>query len=105
MTKPSIGALVNQFEEQGWIERKELAVDRRAASIKITAKGRKVITQFHAEMQKVLERFLGQDVVVRADGELGWLLDVLQERRSEAHVEWALRKSAARDQADGSSAP
>lgn len=98
MTKPSIGALVNQIEERGWIERRELEADKRAASIWITPAGRKAVAGFEDEMQKALERFLGQDVVARADDALEWLFDEMQERRSQAHVDWALRRSgAARD--------
>jgi len=93
MTKPSIGALVSQLEERGWIERRELAADKRAASIRITPAGRKAVTRFEVGMQEALEQFLGEDAVQRADEELEWLLDVLQERRSQAHVDWALRKS------------
>lgn len=99
MTKPSIGALVGQLEEKGWIERREVEADRRAASIRITPAGRRAVAKFQGEMHKELERFLGEDTLTRADEELGWLLDVLQERRSQAHVKWALRKSPTSDEA------
>ncbi len=93
MTKPSVGALVSQLEERGWIERRELAADKRAASIRITRAGRRAVASFHLSMQEALEQFLGEEVVQRADEELEWLLDVLQERRNQAHVDWALRKT------------
>ena len=93
MTKPSIGALVSQLEEGGWIERREIETDKRAASIRITAAGRKALTRFEAALQESIEQFLGEDAVARADEELEWLYDLMQVKREEAHEAWALRRS------------
>ena len=93
MTKPSIGALVNQLEEGGWIERQEIESDRRAASIRITAAGRKAVGRFEAALQDALEQFLGAEALAKADDELGWFYDLMQTKRSEAHEAWALRKT------------
>ncbi len=95
MTKPSIGALVGQLKERGWIERKEVKTDKRAASIQITRAGRQAVATFEAAMQEALEEFLGEDKVAQADEELGWLFDLMQERRDLAHADWRLRKSRA----------
>lgn len=94
MTKPSVGALVGQLEENGWIERRRLEDDKRAASIRITAAGTRVLSRFEAQMQNVLEDFLGRDNLAEADADLQWLLQVMQEQRQNAHREWQLRKSA-----------
>lgn len=92
MAKPSIGALVNQLEENLWIKRKKVSGDKRAASISITAAGKKVIEKFHQNMQTELESFLGTEAVAKADDELDWLFDVLQQKRQQAHDNWAQQK-------------
>lgn len=93
MTKPSIGALVSQLDEKGWIERSGLKADRRASSIQITAAGREMISDFESKMQAVLQEFLGRDVVSKADKDFTWLFDAWLEKRDQAHDQWALRKT------------
>ena len=93
MTKPSIGSLVTQLEGQGWVERHELEHDKRAASIRITDAGRKMLAHFEAEMNTALEVFLGADHVSKADAQLAWLDELVLKRRDEVHAEWALRNS------------
>ena len=93
MTKPSIGALVNQLEENGWIRREEVKTDKRAASIEITAAGRKIIHAFEDKMQQALASFLGANTLSRADSNLRWLFDNWREKRGKAHDRWILRKT------------
>lgn len=93
MTKPSIGSMVSVFEENGWIDRVEDMEDKRAASIRITPAGRKVVREFEEALQGALQHFLGKDIVGKADTELQWLFDVWNTKRDEAHNQWALRKA------------
>ena len=92
LTKPSIGAMIGQLEERGWVARRADRADRRASSIRITAAGRRAVGRFEAQLQAELERFLGTDAVSQADAELDWLFDVLQQRRNQAHEDWASRR-------------
>jgi len=94
MTKPSVGALVAQLEALGWIERKGLQADRRAAAIEITPTGREAVADFESTMHRELEQFLGKREVAAADAELEWLHDLVRERRNQAHAQWALRRAA-----------
>ncbi len=93
LTKPSIGAMIGQLEERGWVARRAVRDDRRASSIRITADGRRAVAGFEATLQEALEQFLGRDAVARADVELDWLFDALQDSRSQAHEVWASRKT------------
>lgn len=92
LTKPSIGAMIGQLEERGWVARRADREDRRASSIRITAAGRRSVARFESQLESELQRFLGTDAVSRADAELDWLFEVLQQRRNQAHEDWASRR-------------
>lgn len=93
LTKPSVGAQIALMQEAGWIERREIEEDRRAASIRITRSGRNVVSAFESSLNGVLEEFLGEEAVARADRELGWLRGVWTAARDAAHDQWILRRS------------
>lgn len=94
LTKPSVGAQIASMQEAGWIERREIEEDKRAASIRITRSGRNVVSTFESSLNGVLEEFLGKEAVARADRELSWLRGVWSAARDAAHDQWILRRSA-----------
>lgn len=94
LTKPSVGSQIAVMQDAGWVERRELKDDKRAASIRITPAGRKVLANFESALSEVLEEFLGEDAVRKSDRDLRWLFDLWTARRDEAHDQWILRKSA-----------
>lgn len=101
LTKPSVGSQIAVMQEKGWVERREIEDDKRAASIRITPAGRRIIADFEAGLDGALEEFLGEDAVHRSDRELRWLFDLWTARRDEAHDQWILRKSAEEGRNEG----
>ena len=101
LTKPSVSSQIALMLEQGWIERNEIADDKRASSIQITRTGCEVLEAFETHLNDVLSSFLGKRVVDRANKDLLWLFGRWNEKRDAAHAAWADRGVTA----TGSAAP
>ena len=57
ITKPSVTAMIDKLEEQGYVERIKSDVDRRSAHVHLTEKGR-VAGQLHDKLQQNIAREL-----------------------------------------------
>jgi DNA-binding MarR family transcriptional regulator len=92
--KPAVSAAVDALRKRGLLDRLEVDGDQRAASLRLTAEGERLLAEVEGEMRVRLRDLCGRT----PDGErmleaLVWLGRAIDERRAE--------RVAAREQATG----